>query len=101
MVYNQRNSRQMQKIRLANVLIAPIILFTFVSGIAQTATPASPVEIIFTVAMPRPHTHMLEVDIEIKRRADTAAPGEELLVMPVWTPGSYLIREYQRHLQDF
>ena len=21
--------------------------------------------------------------------------------MPVWTPGSYLIREYQRHLQDF
>jgi predicted metalloprotease with PDZ domain len=91
----------MQTIRLVKVLIAPIILFTFVSGTAQTASPASPVEIIFTVAMPRPHTHMLEVDIEIKRRADTAAPREDLLAMPVWTPGSYLIREYQRHLQDF
>ena len=21
--------------------------------------------------------------------------------MPVWTPGSYLVREYARHLQDF
>lgn len=91
----------MQKIRLVNVLIAPIILFTFLSVRAQTASPGSPIEIIFTVAMPRPHTHMLEVDIEIKRRADTPAPKEELLVMPVWTPGSYLIREYQRHLQDF
>lgn len=29
------------------------------------------------------------------------APNEEFLAMPVWTPGSYLIREYQRHLQDF
>ena len=21
--------------------------------------------------------------------------------MPVWTPGSYLVREYARHVQDF
>jgi predicted metalloprotease with PDZ domain len=91
----------MRTIRLVNVLVAPIILLSFVSGTAQTAPTRSPVEIIFTVAMPRPHTHMLEVDIEVKRRADTPAPREELLAMPVWTPGSYLIREYQRHLQDF
>src|SRR6185295_9455739 len=26
---------------------------------------------------------------------------EEVLVMPVWTPGSYLIREFERHVQDF
>jgi len=44
---------------------------------------------------------MLEVDIEIKRRADAPAPGEEFLALPVWTPGSYLIREFQRHVQDF
>src|SRR5215207_2953614 len=58
-----------------------------------------PVEISFTVAMPRPHTHLFEVDVAIKRTAD--GPQEELLVMPVWTPGSYLVREFARHVQDF
>jgi predicted metalloprotease with PDZ domain len=42
---------------------------------------------------------MFEVDIEIKRGA--IGPSEESLIMPVWTPGSYLIREFERHVQDF
>jgi len=67
---------------------------------AQVAgTPNQPMEILFTVGMSRPHTHLLEVDIEIKRSA--AGPAEELLKMPVWTPGSYLVREFERHVQDF
>jgi predicted metalloprotease with PDZ domain len=49
--------------------------------------------------MARPHTHLFEIDVAIKRTAD--APQEELLVMPVWTPGSYLIREFARNVQDF
>ena len=28
-------------------------------------------------------------------------PARLELKMPVWTPGSYLIREYARHVQDF
>jgi predicted metalloprotease with PDZ domain len=28
-------------------------------------------------------------------------PSETDLLMPVWTPGLYLIREYERHVQDF
>ena len=51
--------------------------------------------------MSRPHTHMLEVAIEIKHRPDAPALQEESLIMPVWTPGSYLIREFERHVQDF
>lgn len=67
---------------------------------AQVAATASqPMEILFTVGMSRPHTHMLEVDIEIKRQAD--GPTEEVLMFPVWTPGSYLVREFERHVQDF
>lgn len=58
-----------------------------------------PVDISFTVAMPRPHTHLLEVDVAIKRAA--SGPQEERLIMPVWTPGSYMIREFARHVQDF
>jgi len=49
--------------------------------------------------MPRPHTHLFEVEVAIKRTAD--GPQEELLVMPVWTPGSYLVREFARNVQDF
>ncbi|HYK21948.1 MAG TPA: PDZ domain-containing protein [Pyrinomonadaceae bacterium] len=59
----------------------------------------SPVDISFTIAMPRPHTHLFEVDVAIKRA--TNGPQEESLVMPVWTPGSYLVREFERHVQDF
>src|SRR6185503_11522301 len=58
-----------------------------------------PVDISFTVAMPRPHTHLLEVDVAVKRTA--AGPQEERLIMPVWTPGSYMVREFARHVQDF
>ncbi len=49
--------------------------------------------------MPRPHTHLLEVDVAIKRTA--SGPQEERLVLPVWTPGSYLVREFARNVQDF
>src|SRR6188474_3928245 len=63
------------------------------------AAQTQPAEIAFTVAMPRPHTHLLEVDVAIKRTAN--GPEEERLVMPVWTPGSYMVREFARHVQDF
>ncbi len=63
------------------------------------AAQTQPVEISFTVAMPRPHTHLFEVEVSIKRT--TNGPQEERLVMPVWTPGSYLVREFARHVQDF
>jgi len=63
------------------------------------AAQNQPVEIAFTVAMTRPHTHLFEVDIDIKRT--TNGPTEERLVMPVWTPGSYLVREFARNVQDF
>ena len=67
--------------------------------LAQATRPGVPVDIAFTIGMSRPHTHLFEVDIRIKHSAN--APNEETLVMPVWTPGSYLIREFERNVQDF
>lgn len=61
---------------------------------AATAEP----EIGYTVSMPKPWTHLLEVEMRFKP-AQPAAQTE--LKMPVWTPGSYLIREYARHVEDF
>jgi predicted metalloprotease with PDZ domain len=72
----------------ALLLVAPLL-------VAAQAPP----DISFTVAMSRPHTHLFDVDVAIKRT--TNGPQEELLVMPVWTPGSYLIREFERNVQDF
>src|SRR5689334_19159689 len=56
-------------------------------------------EISYTVSMPKPYTHLLEV--EARLRYASAAPNAVNMVMPVWTPGSYLVREYERNVQDF
>ncbi|MFM6198636.1 MAG: peptidase M61, partial [Dolichospermum sp.] len=54
-------------------------------------------QIHYLVAMSRPETHLFEVTLHIVNY-----PSEILdLKMPVWTPGSYLVREYARNLQDF
>ena len=44
---------------------------------------------------------MLDVELRIKHGPGNPVANEEVLVLPVWTPGSYLIREFERHLQDF
>jgi predicted metalloprotease with PDZ domain len=87
----------MQGCRLVCAAAWLLILPLIVAG--QTTTQTSPVDISFTVSMPRPHTHLFDVDIAIKRT--TNGPPEELLIMPVWTPGSYLVREFERQVQDF
>ena len=83
-------------------LCAVVTVLTFLNTQAHSQVnrpPAPPLEIAFTVGMQRPHTHLFEIDIKIKRSA--TGPSEELLIMPVWTPGSYLIREFERQVQDF
>ncbi|BAZ17881.1 peptidase M61 domain-containing protein [Calothrix sp. NIES-4071] len=51
----------------------------------------------YSVAMPQPQTHLYEVTLQIKN-----CPSPILdLKFPVWTPGSYLVREYSKNLQDF
>ena len=51
----------------------------------------------YTVAMSQPTSHLFEVTLQVE-----GWPAATLdLKMPVWTPGSYLVREYSRHLQDF
>jgi predicted metalloprotease with PDZ domain len=51
----------------------------------------------YQVAMPQPTNHLFEVTICVEDWG-----GDRLdLKMPVWTPGSYMVREYSRHLQDF
>src|SRR4030095_17242470 len=82
--------------------LAILIIAGAISASAQPAqSQASSPEISFTVSMLKPHTHLLYVELRVKRRAGGETPPAEVLVMPVWTPGSYLIREFARHVQDF
>ncbi|HVL48356.1 MAG TPA: PDZ domain-containing protein [Candidatus Thermoplasmatota archaeon] len=52
--------------------------------------------ITYALAMPRPADHRFEVTM----RVDGVA-GEVDLVMPSWAPGSYLLREFARHVSGF
>jgi predicted metalloprotease with PDZ domain len=48
----------------------------------------------YRVSMPEPHGHLFHVVLTVDRPADRL-----VLALPVWTPGSYLVREYARHLE--
>ncbi len=51
----------------------------------------------YLVAMPQPETHLFEVTLHL---VNYISPVLDLK-MPVWSPGSYLVREYAKNLQDF
>ena len=56
-------------------------------------TPA----IRFSVSVPEPNDHLLHIRMDLR---DVADRDEIDLCMPVWTPGSYKVREYSRHVRD-
>lgn len=51
----------------------------------------------YLIRMPQPTTHLFEIELELVE-VDLTQPLQ--LKFPVWTPGSYLVREYARHVQD-
>jgi predicted metalloprotease with PDZ domain len=66
--------------------------------LVQTPQSSSTLPVIsYEVAMSQPTSHLFEVTLRVKNWQSSTLD----LKMPVWTPGSYLIREYARHVQDF
>ncbi|APB32621.1 peptidase M61 domain-containing protein [Gloeomargarita lithophora Alchichica-D10] len=56
-----------------------------------------PPQIHYQISAPHPATHYLEIKLYISLwDRDTLD-----LKLPVWTPGSYLVREYARHVEQF
>ena len=92
--------------RHARALAVSVLLLLCSSAVAraqeqQRRAAGPPPEISFTVSMPRPDTHLLQVEMRLRAANGARLPASLDLVMPVWTPGSYLVREYARHVQDF
>ncbi|WP_158633549.1 M61 family metallopeptidase [Tautonia sociabilis] len=77
------------------VTILPLSLFaalTMPNPIAE-AVDVTPVR--YTLRFPNPETHYVEVEAEIPTDGKDAVE----LFMATWTPGSYLIREFSRHVE--
>jgi len=83
--------------RLSPALLTILLLF----GASQSRGQGPNSAISFTVSMPKPWTHLLEVEMRVQVPANLNLPNETNVIMPVWTPGSYLIREFERNVQDF
>ena len=49
----------------------------------------------YTLTFPAPHTHYVHVRAEVP----TSGRDSVELSMAVWTPGSYLVREFSRHIE--
>ena len=63
----------------------------------RSSQSTSQTSLFYQVGMSQPASHLFEVTLQVSNwRSQTLD-----LKMPVWTPGSYLVREYARHLQNF
>jgi predicted metalloprotease with PDZ domain len=75
-------------------LLAIVCLCTVVSTAGPLGAQAlEPIR--YTLRFPAPHTHYVEVEAAIP----TSGRPDVEVYMATWTPGSYLIREYERHVE--
>jgi predicted metalloprotease with PDZ domain len=72
----------------------PILAGLVAVAAAASAQPLAPIR--YTVRFPAPQTNYLEVDATVP----TEGRASVEMLMAVWTPGSYLVREYERNVED-
>src|SRR5690349_22338924 len=75
------------------ILALACVCTVVTSGIAVRAQALDPIR--YTLRFPAPSTHYVEVEAAIP----TAGRAEVEVYMATWTPGSYLIREYERQVE--
>src|SRR6266542_1925660 len=79
------------------VLAATLLMTQPASVAAQKPAASTPIAepIRYSVSFPVPHTHYVEVTATVP----TLRRREVELMMAVWTPGSYLVREFERNVE--
>lgn len=75
-------------------LACVLVLAMSEMGPIAAQPPADPIR--YTLRFPAPHTHYVEVEATYP----TGGRPDLDLFMAVWTPGSYLVREYERHVEN-
>ena len=75
------------------VLVLMVLCTVVFGDAALRAQALDPIR--YTLRFPAPHTHYVDVEAAIP----TAGRAEVEVYMATWTPGSYLIREYERNVE--
>ena len=78
-----------------NVRSGVFVLALMVGASAAAAQDSEPIR--YTISFPAPRTHYLEVEAVVP----VGGQSHVELMMPVWTPGSYMVREFARHVDGF
>lgn len=76
-----------------HALILVLIVSANAAPVAAQTPAAEPIR--YTVSFPAPHTHYVEVTAAVP----TGRQPQIELMMAVWTPGSYMVREYSRQVE--
>ncbi len=76
------------------ILAAGLTLASASSTCLSGSTMPEPIS--YTLRFPAPQTHYVEVEAVYP----TAGRSEVELMMAVWTPGSYLVREFSRNVEE-
>ena len=78
-----------------NLSLKSVIPFIFMAVMTTTLNAQN--KIVFEVTFTEPQAHYVDVEMEI-----SGIKEEQIdLKMPVWTPGSYLIREFAKNVEGF
>jgi predicted metalloprotease with PDZ domain len=82
-------------VREAWPVIRDALVLVLLGAAAASAQTREPIR--YTVRFPAPQTNYLEVEAQVPAEGRPAVD----LMMAVWTPGSYLVREYERNVEAF
>ncbi len=75
--------------------LTPVLLLLAQLAVVSAQPVAAPEPLRYTLSFPAPHTHYVDVEVTVP----TGRRAQIELLMPVWTPGSYLVREYEKHVE--
>jgi predicted metalloprotease with PDZ domain len=80
---------------MLRALLAAVAAVSISPLFAHAQPRMSTEPITYTLRFPAPETHYVEVEASVP----AGQPAIDLM-MAVWTPGSYLVREYERHVEQ-
>ena len=88
---------------IARRVVALSVLVLVIAGMvaptsAQSPPPAPPLAITYRVSATDRRAHLVDVAMRIENVPATSPHVD--LELPVWAPGSYLVREFSRNVQD-
>ena len=80
-----------------SVKLKAALVFVFLSQTMSAPAQEAALEPIeYRLSFPAPESHYVEVEASFPLEGRSSLD----VMMPVWTPGSYLVREYSRHVED-